>query len=90
MAVDLGRLLRQIRRRVSHPTVRAERYKMLGALCHNGALALIVGAGVAPFLNPDLQPPVLVRIIFVVIGLALLVAGQVLLGYMVDDETDDD
>jgi hypothetical protein len=70
--------------------VREERFKALGAISHNGGLALIVGAGAAPFLNPSLEPDFWVRIVFFALGAAFVVVGQALLCYMLADEADDE
>ncbi len=82
-------LWRRIWRNPRHPKVREERFKAIAALFNGAGLALLVGAAAAPFLNPAQQPGFGARLVIFLLGVAMVIVAQVVLGYIVPTDMDD-
>ncbi|MBL8551956.1 MAG: hypothetical protein JNJ73_18350 [Hyphomonadaceae bacterium] len=89
MAADPRRIWRRIWRNARHPKVREERVKALSTLCGGAGLALIVGALAGPILNPAQQQDWVLRAALALGGGALILAAQVLLGYIAEEDNHD-
>lgn len=90
VGVDWRTLWRRVWRNQRHPKVREERFKALSTFCTGSGIALVLGALAGPLLNPAQLTDGWMRFWLAALGFLLILAAQALLGYIIDEDREDD